>query len=61
MGQDFEGRAQQIRSFISGSNVDDEGHGTHCAGTIGSRTYGVAKRTQLYGVKVLDRNGGGSM
>ncbi|XWW98195.1 hypothetical protein V2A60_006192 [Cordyceps javanica] len=50
---EFEGRAHQIKSFISNSNVDDLGHGTHCAGTIGSRTYGVAKKVEIYGVKVL--------
>ena len=36
------------------------GHGTHVAGTIGSDTYGVAKKTSLYAVKVLDANGSGS-
>lgn len=30
------------------------------AGTIGSNTYGVAKKTLLYGVKVLDSEGQGS-
>ena len=50
---EFEGRAHQIKSFIQGSNRDDLGHGTHCAGTISSKTYGVAKKTEPYGVKVL--------
>lgn len=54
--QEFEGRAHQIKSFVQGSNVDDLGHGTHCAGTIGSKTYGVAKKIQIYGVKVLNAN-----
>lgn len=30
------------------------------AGTIGGTTYGVAKKTKLYAVKVLDSNGSGS-
>jgi subtilisin family serine protease len=30
------------------------------AGTIGSLTYGVAKKTSLYAVKVLDSSGSGS-
>lgn len=30
------------------------GHGTHCAGTIGSKSYGVAKKVEIYGVKVLN-------
>ncbi|OAA65044.1 Peptidase S8, subtilisin-related protein [Cordyceps fumosorosea ARSEF 2679] len=54
---EFEGRAKQIKSFVSGSSVDDNGHGTHCAGTIGSATYGVAKKATLLGVKVIDSNG----
>jgi subtilisin family serine protease len=43
-----------------GSNTDGNGHGTHCAGTIGSKTYGVAKKTKLFGVKVLDASGSGT-
>lgn len=58
--QEFEGRATFLKSFISGQNTDGNGHGTHCSGTIGSRSYGVAKKTKLYGVKVLDNSGSGS-
>ncbi|KAJ4151249.1 hypothetical protein LMH87_011961 [Akanthomyces muscarius] len=50
---DFEGRAHQIASFVQGSRIDDLGHGTHCAGTIGSKTFGVAKKADLYGIKVI--------
>ncbi|KAG6001242.1 hypothetical protein E4U43_001378, partial [Claviceps pusilla] len=57
---DFEGRAQFIRSFVDGQNTDGHGHGTHVAGTIGSRSYGVAKKTQLLGIKVLSDQGSGS-
>ncbi|KAG5925476.1 Cuticle-degrading protease [Claviceps africana] len=56
---EFEGRATFLRSFIPGQNSDGNGHGTHCAGTIGSKTYGVAKKARLYGVKVLDNSGSG--
>ena len=42
------------------SNTDGNGHGTHVAGTIGSKTYGVAKKTKLFAVKVLDANGSGT-
>ncbi|OAA37546.1 oryzin precursor [Beauveria brongniartii RCEF 3172] len=52
---DFGGRAEQIKSFI-GRNDDSCGHGTHVAGTIGSNTYGVAKKTTLLGIKVIDYN-----
>lgn len=41
---------------------DDNGHGTHVAGIVAAvdntiGVVGVANRTSLYGVKVLDRNG----
>uniref|UniRef100_UPI00387FB270 Proteinase K n=2 Tax=Parengyodontium album TaxID=37998 RepID=UPI00387FB270 len=55
---EFEGRAQMVKTYYYSSR-DGNGHGTHCAGTVGSRTYGVAKKTQLFGVKVLDDNGSG--
>lgn len=58
-GQDFEGRAKQIKSFVKDSEIDDNGHGTHCAGTVGSKTWGIAKHVQLYGIKVLASNGSG--
>jgi subtilisin family serine protease len=34
--------------------------GTHCAGTVGSATYGVAKAANLIAVKVLNRLGAGA-
>jgi subtilisin family serine protease len=60
MLQEFEGRAQQVANFISSATTDDHGHGTHVAGTIGSKTFGVAKKTQIFGVKVLAADGRGS-
>ncbi|KAK2591833.1 Cuticle-degrading protease [Conoideocrella luteorostrata] len=57
---EFEGRAKFLKSFINGQNTDGNGHGTHCSGTIGSKSYGVAKKAKLYGVKVLDNSGSGS-
>lgn len=59
--QDFGGRAKFLKNFAGdGDDSDGNGHGTHVAGTIGSKTYGVAKKTSLFGVKVLDANGSGS-
>jgi subtilisin family serine protease len=58
---DFEGRAVMVKNYVTGeSNTDLNGHGTHVAGTIGSKTYGVAKKVNLYGVKVLNKSGSGS-
>eukprot|EP00057_Strongylocentrotus_purpuratus_P000763 XP_001182830.3 PREDICTED: proteinase R-like [Strongylocentrotus purpuratus] len=42
------------------SHNDCNGHGTHCAGTVGSNTYGVATSVQIRGVKVLGCYGTGS-
>ncbi|KAK6508877.1 hypothetical protein TWF481_003644 [Arthrobotrys musiformis] len=45
---------------IDNDNTDGAGHGTHCAGTIGGLTYGVARKVSLVAVKVLDKNGSGT-
>jgi subtilisin family serine protease len=58
--QNFGGRAQFIANFAGGITGDANGHGTHCAGTVGSTTYGVAKNTRLFGVKVLNDSGSGT-
>lgn len=58
---DFGGRAVMVQNYITGeANTDLNGHGTFVAGTIGSRTFGVAKKVNLYGVKVLNSGGFGS-
>ncbi|RYP16985.1 hypothetical protein DL765_004827 [Monosporascus sp. GIB2] len=56
---DFGGRASMLASFTS-TNTDGNGHGTHVAGTIGSASYGVAKATTIFGVKVLEDSGFGT-
>jgi hypothetical protein len=40
--------------------LDDNGHGTHVAGTIAGARTGVAPEAMLYAVKVLDSQGTGS-
>ncbi|KAF7319968.1 hypothetical protein MKEN_00780700 [Mycena kentingensis (nom. inval.)] len=59
---EFEGRASWGKT-IPQNDVDEDGngHGTHCAGTIASRKYGVAKSAHVIAVKVLGSNGSGSM
>lgn len=56
----FGGRATFLANFADSSNTDGNGHGTHVAGTIGSSSYGVAKKTKLYAVKVLGSDGSGT-
>ncbi|KAF4595999.1 subtilisin-like protease [Ophiocordyceps camponoti-floridani] len=57
--EEFEGRAKFLANFADKDDTDGHGHGTHVAGTIGSKTYGVAKKASLFGVKVLDAQGSG--
>ncbi|KAM0479730.1 hypothetical protein ACHAP7_005521 [Fusarium lateritium] len=57
---EFEGRATFGGNFINDVDDDENGHGSHVAGTIGGATFGVAKKVDLVAVKVLDASGGGS-
>jgi subtilisin family serine protease len=54
---EFDGRA--VFGFDSYPELADEcdGHGTHVAGTIGGKTYGVAKGVTLVSVRVFDCDG----
>lgn len=59
---EFEGRATWGKTIPKNDvDKDGNGHGTHCAGTVASRKYGVAKKAELVAVKVLGSNGSGSM
>ena len=52
---ELEGRASWgYNAYPNSEPVDNHGHGTHVAGTIGSRSYGVAKKANLIAVKVFD-------
>ena len=50
---EFQGRAVNLHNATSGTAADCNGHGTHVAGIVGSKTFGVAKNVQIRGVKVL--------
>lgn len=58
----FGGRAISGRDTIDNDNdaTDCHGHGTHVAGTVGGREYGVAKDVRLVGVRVLNCAGSGT-
>ncbi|KAH7016136.1 peptidase S8/S53 domain-containing protein [Microdochium trichocladiopsis] len=59
---DFEKRAGYGANFVkTEERVDGNGHGTHVAGTIGGKTFGVAKQINIISIKVLDKNGNGPM
>ena len=57
---EFEGRAEFGASFTGGNDPDPHGHGTHVAGTIASRRFGVAKKARVIAVQVLDNTGFGT-
>lgn len=73
---DFEGRAEATIDTIRGNGdvvecngehgaagcaLDRHMHGTHCAGTVAGKTYGVAKKATIHAVKVLSDQGSGSL
>lgn len=59
---DFDGRVKWGKTIPLGdADEDGNGHGTHCSGTIAGTKYGVAKKANVYALKVLRSNGSGSM
>lgn len=58
----FDGRASWGKTIPAETeDKDDHGHGTHCAGTIASKEYGIAKKAKVVAVKVLGWDGSGTM
>ncbi|MFF5715817.1 S8 family serine peptidase [Streptomyces buecherae] len=57
----FEGRASSGYDFIDDDTdaADCSGHGTHVAGTVAGKEYGVAKQAKVVAVRVLDCSGNG--
>lgn len=51
--RDFGGRVRQVWTAFRRDHTDRLGHGTHVAGTIAGKTYGVAKKAQVLAVKVF--------
>lgn len=58
----FGGRVSGGKDFIDNDDdpTDENGHGTHVAGTIGGSEYGVAKNVKIVPVRVLDADGSGT-
>jgi subtilisin family serine protease len=66
--EEFEGRAHysgfDAIDELTGSDrkgSDCHGHGTHCAGTAAGKTYGVAKKANVYSVRALGCSGSGAV
>ena len=58
---EFGGRVLEQKTFVGGDVGDNNGHGTHVAGVVASRTFGVAKKANIVDLKVLDPRGSGSL
>ncbi|KAA9165786.1 S8 family peptidase [Amycolatopsis acidicola] len=58
----FGGRVSGGKDFIDNDDDpnDENGHGTHVAGTIGGSEYGLAKGVKIVPVRVLDADGSGT-
>ncbi|KAJ2918815.1 hypothetical protein MD484_g1584, partial [Candolleomyces efflorescens] len=57
--EDFGGRARWAAVFGGHEWQDNNGHGTHVAGTAAGTRFGVAKQANILSVKVLGDNGSG--
>lgn len=59
--QEFDGaRAKWGTDQTGEGERDGNGHGTHCAGTVGGQTAGVSKKVEIIAAKCLNSGGSGS-
>lgn len=57
----FEKRAVWGANFADNEDTDCNNHGTHVAGLVGSKDYGICVDANLIAVKVLDCDGSGTL
>jgi hypothetical protein len=56
------GRVSEDFSYYASGDCNGHGaHGTHVAGIIGGKTYGIAKKVSLHSIRVLDCSGYGEL
>lgn len=58
------GKVVAFKDFVQDKKVayDDQGHGTHCAGTIaGEGGIGIAPQAEIVAAKALNKRGGGTL
>jgi len=53
-------RATADINYAGGTNSDQNGHGTHCAGSVGGRNCGIASEARIHSVRVLNAQGSGT-
>lgn len=58
---EFEDRAVWSANFADSIDTDCNNHGTHVAGLVGSKSYGICVDAKLHAVKVLSCDGSGSL
>ncbi|CAG8635033.1 4740_t:CDS:2, partial [Racocetra fulgida] len=60
---EFGGRAKSGGFFCDNCTSDDDenGHGTNVAGIVAGKNFGVAKKSTLISIRVLDQNGNGNV
>ncbi|SMN18367.1 similar to Saccharomyces cerevisiae YCR045C RRT12 Probable subtilisin-family protease with a role in formation of the dityrosine layer of spore walls [Maudiozyma saulgeensis] len=58
---EFDNRVEFGHDFTGEGQGDGNGHGTHVAGIVGSKTFGVAKKVTIVDVKCLDARGQGTL
>ncbi|MCC5942905.1 MAG: S8 family peptidase [Balneolaceae bacterium] len=59
--KDFEGRASFGFDVFGDNGADCNGHGTHVAGTVAGKSWGVAKKANVVSVRVLNCDATGSV
>lgn len=55
--EEFQDRVKLIKDISGEGNGDLNGHGTHVAGIIGSKTYGISKKAKMFDIKIMNKEG----